>query len=152
MRKFVAIFLSASMLAVSSLPTVSLAALCGDTDLLSNLRASQQASHLKAMQAEDTGHDHAHHHHAAKSHSPELHAGHDHGPVAMSGDMQTNRIECGCGCHHNTDGSPLLTTPHLLQSQAMMHEVSVLRIDMPGMIELEALSVPVALPPPEHLS
>ena len=150
MRKFFAIVLSASMLAVSSLPTVSLAALCGDGDLLSNLRASQHAEHLHAMQVANS--EHVHHQHADAEPATELHEGHNHGPVAMRGDMQRQRIECGCGCHRNTDGSPLLTTPHLLQSVAIEHGSLVVRVEVLPVVPLEALPVSVNLPPPQIFS
>ncbi len=150
MRKFFTIMLSASMLVVSSLPAVSLAALCGDGDLLSNLRASQHAEHQHAMQVANN--EHVHHQHANAKPAAELHEGHNHGPVAVRGDMQRERIECGCGCHRNTDGSPLLTTPHLLRSVAMQHGFLVVRTELLPVVSLEALPVSVNLPPPQIFS
>ncbi len=133
MRKFVAVFLSLSLLIISSAPLSVEAASCAMPE-------------QKTVSEQGMDENHAHHmnHEISVGEDP----GHEHSVVLM-GDWQTDRIECGCGCHRNVDSLPHLLAPHMIDSAGFRAgEISVMASIQPVTILLmTAMQVP--LPPPQ---
>lgn len=126
MRKLLVMMMSVTVLIVSSVPMSAVAAIC-DIPVHSSSSAGMAAD----MQSE---HD--------------IHADHEHG-MALDGDWQHERIECGCGCHNSADSLPHLLAPHMTSDTIQMAEH--LSIAVPVRLEMawQMRAVRVPLPPPQ---
>jgi len=133
MRKFVAVFLSLSLLIISSVPLSVQAAACA------------MPEHVAVG---DQGTDN-HAHHMNHEVSVEEDQGHEH-KMALMGDWQKDRVECGCGCHRSVDNLPHLLAPHMIDN-AGFHagEVSIMVSIQPVTILL-LTAAQVSLPPPQQ--
>jgi len=130
MRKLISMMMTCTLLFISIMPTVSLAAMCKMT--------VSGASSIEQMAAEYAGQYH-------QDHKQSMH----HHEDMMHGDWQTCRIECGCGCHRHLDSLPHLLSPHMMSESADLPEVQSI-----GIAEYYAYSqifyIPlVQLPPPD---
>jgi len=90
MRKFVSLFISLTIVLISSIPLVPISSACDGSDTL---------SHAAAMLDSDP---HIHHHPAIEVSTNNL---------AKAAD-KTCQIECGCGCHNSIDSLPHALAPH----------------------------------------
>jgi len=71
-----------------------------------------------------------------------------HTDVEMSGDLQTCRIECGCGCHQHLDSLPHVLSPHIVpQVASLSNHVSVNVSDTYRYSQISYVPM-VQLPPP----
>ncbi|OIO74745.1 MAG: hypothetical protein AUJ57_01655 [Zetaproteobacteria bacterium CG1_02_53_45] len=132
MRKVVAVFLTWSLLIISSAPLSVEVADCAMPDF--------ERIHEQGMD------EHAHHMNHDASVSTDQ--GHEH-RVALMSDWQTDRIECGCGCHRNIDSLPHLLAPHAISSAGFQAGVTSVSLSVkPAAIWLSAAAL-VPLPPPQ---
>ena len=69
--------------------------------------------------------------------------------VHMSKDMQTCRIECGCGCHHSFDTLPHLLSPHMVAQVQSLPEIQALNISIDYIASDFHHTLKVAVPPPD---
>jgi hypothetical protein len=69
--------------------------------------------------------------------------------VEMSQDMQTCRIECGCGCHQQLDSLPHLLSPHIVTQVQISPEIKALKISKDYISSIFHHTIKVALPPPD---
>lgn len=99
MRNLISMFMTCTLLIISCMPSVSLAAMCAMP-----LPASASIEKLAAEYADKH-----------QNHTMAMTLQHD---DMMHGDWQTSRIECGCGCHQHLDSLPHLLSPHIM-SQAV---------------------------------
>jgi len=127
MRRFISIFLSAVLLVVSSAPLVSAVA------------CDMPPAHAAAMQVEDI--------HAALS-IPHMH-GENHHTTALSMDLDTCRLECGCGCQRSIDSLPNLLAPHVLSTLANDFSTGATSLVIKIEPILYGLAPGVDLPPPD---
>jgi len=121
MRRFTALLLTFTLLAVSSLPTVAEAATCS------------AAAHRLALQHTDSVATTTiiHHHHAL-----------------LNDDWQGCRIECGCGCHRNMDVLPHLLAPSTLSIDALPILVGTGYLPVFSVATLHDRPQPPSPPPP----
>ena len=133
MRKFLALFLACSLLAVSSVPAVAMATECAPA---MHEQMHEQTHELHDMDA------HADH---GVAHEPVMHE-HD---QALAGDWQHDRIECGCGCHRSIDSLPHLLAPHALTLSSDTIEIASAPSAPQPVAGLIAVTVRVPVPPPQ---
>jgi len=133
MRKVLALFLTATLLCVSSVPALAEAASCAGPELAASV----------AM-----GDEHASHHDDGLE---EVHLGHDH-RTGLQGDWQKERIECGCGCHNSIDSLPHLLAPHNIDTAVFHMGVDSLAaaVGFEPVFFYRAARIPV--PPPQLIS
>lgn len=135
MRKLLAIWMSATLLTVSTVPILADAAACAMPEHAPSMQESMADSHHHAMHMDDP--------HATHGHAMERTA------MQVQIDWQSCRIECGCGCHRNVDSLPQLLAPHIVSSSACIFEPESLPAVQEQEPVLEALAVRVPLPPPQ---
>jgi len=74
-----------------------------------------------------------------------------HTDAEMSGDLQTCRIECGCGCHQHLGSLPHVLSPHIVpQVASLSNHVSVNVSDTYRYSQI--FYVPMVQLPPPNLS
>jgi hypothetical protein len=71
-----------------------------------------------------------------------------HHNMAMSHDMQTCRIECGCGCHQQLDSLPHLLSPHIVMQPQILADVPSVQISKDYTTHTFFYTSKVLLPPP----
>jgi len=125
----ISIFLSAVLLLVSSAPLVSAVA------------CDMPPAHAAAMQGEDI--------HTASSMS-HMH-GESHHAIALSTDLDTCRLECGCGCHRSIDSLPNLLAPHSADAGIQPENVNVERATSAPCIRLSPRVLSLTSPPPDFV-
>jgi len=133
MRKLISIWVACTLLFITTMPTASLAAMCA-LSTVAPVNIAEMANQ-QVMQ-----------------HHPDMHEPVQmmhHTDAEMSGDWQTCRIECGCGCHRHLDSLPHALSPHIIPQVADL-------MDIPHAFIVENYSysqltyVPmVQLPPPD---
>jgi len=132
MRKLISIWVACTLLLITTLPTASLAAMCGlstATPINIEAMANKQAMH----------HQNTHRTMQMMHHTN----------AEMSGDLQTCRIECGCGCHQHLDSLPHALSPHIVpQVAALSNHVSVNVSDTYRYSQIFYVPM-VQLPPPD---
>jgi len=111
MRKLISIWVACTLLFITTMPTASLAAMCA----LSTVApvSIEKIASQQVMQ-----------------HHPDMHEPVQmmhHTDAEMSGDWQTCRIECGCGCHQHLDSLPHLLSPHIMSQATDLPENEVVQ-------------------------
>jgi hypothetical protein len=104
MRKLISIWVACTLLFITTMPTASLAAMCA-LSTTGSISIEEMASQQTMM-------------HHSDMHKP-MQMMH-HTDAAMSGDWQTCRIECGCGCHQHMDSLPHVLSPHIVPQLASL--------------------------------
>ncbi|MDQ6964316.1 MAG: hypothetical protein Q9M13_05275 [Mariprofundales bacterium] len=126
MRRCVALLLTFTLLAVSSLPALSDAATCAmPTDTSAELGSDRVTA------AHDTRGTN-------QLHADQLHSSSDNHCY----------IECGCGCHPSLDTLPHLLAPSALQHITLLHAVTVTRAAPIAANPTEGRHLPLSTPPP----
>jgi histidinol-phosphate/aromatic aminotransferase/cobyric acid decarboxylase-like protein len=71
--------------------------------------------------------------------------------MALAGDWQKDRIECGCGHHNSIDSLPHLLAPHMTSVVIQMTDQpsAAVPIQLDAVWQTSAVRVP--LPPPQYL-
>ncbi len=133
MRKLISIWVACTLLFITTMPTVSLAAMCA-LSTVAPVSIEEMASQ-QVMQ------------HHVDMHKPMqmIH----HMNAEMSGDWQTCRIECGCGCHQHLDSLPHALSPHIVPQVASLPDnLSVAISETYSYSQIFYVPV-VQLPPPD---
>ncbi|MDQ6955696.1 MAG: hypothetical protein Q9M21_00725 [Mariprofundaceae bacterium] len=115
------------MLLITCMPSISLASACGIPE--------QATMSIESMSAQEKLKHHQHM--VQKNHH-----------VHMNKDMQTCRIECGCGCHHQLDSLPHLLSPHIVAQAQSLPEIKALNISRDYIASAFQYTIKVAVPPP----
>jgi len=139
MRKLFTMFMSITLLFVSSVPMLSEAASC------------ELPAHEIAMQ-EATMHEFGVHENL--SGMPTGHASNAEQHVrlaALTGDLPLNRIECGCGCHRSIDALPHLLAPHLFSLALSLNDVASVPVAPQSFAMPVTIAVAIPVPPPRKL-
>ncbi len=127
MRKLISTWMTCTLLLITCMPSISLASACD---------ISEQASmNIESMSAQ-----------AKLKHHQEMVQKIHH--VHMNKDMQTCRIECGCGCHHQLDSLPHLLSPHIVTQTQTLPEVTSLQVSENYSFSVFYYTLKVAVPPP----
>jgi len=66
----------------------------------------------------------------------------------MNKHMQTCRIECACGCHHQLDSLPHLLSPYIVTQAQVLLEINTLNISKAYRTSVFQYTIKVAVPPP----
>jgi len=93
MRKLISIWMTCTLLFISSIPTVAVAAMCGATNVDST--HIEEMAEMQSTEHQETSMSTNHH-------------------DMMDKDWQTCRIECGCGCHQHLDSLPHVLSPYVI--------------------------------------
>ena len=128
MRKLVSIWMTCTLLLITCMPSISLADTCG--------MSKQATMSLEAMSAQEM----------IKYHQNMVQKKQH---VHMRKDMQTCRIECGCGCHHSFDTLPHLLSPHMVAQVQSLPEIEALNISIDYIASDFHHTLKVAVPPPD---
>lgn len=133
MRKLISIWVACTLLFITTMPTASLAAMC-ELSTVAPVSIEEMASQ-QVMQ-----------------HHPDMHKSMQmmhHTNAEMSGDLQTCRIECGCGCHQHLDSLPHALSPHIVpQVAALPDNLSVAISETYSYSQIFYVPM-VQLPPPD---
>ena len=129
MQKLVVMMMSMTLLILSSVPMSAVAAIC-DIPVHISAHDEMTADMEHGMLQED---EHVQHEHA----------------MALNGDWQHERIECGCGCHNSSDSLPHLFAPYMTSDTVQMAEYlsAVVPVRFEAAWLVHAVRVP--LPPPQ---
>jgi hypothetical protein len=134
MRKLLVMTMSVTMLIVSSMPMAIGAADCPPPA-------------YEAATAEFVTGDrmHAHNIHQQDEYMQQQYG------MALAGDWQKDRIECGCGHHNSIDSLPHLLAPHMTSAAIQMTDQpsATVPIQFDAVWQTSAKRVP--LPPPQYL-
>ncbi|NWF37497.1 hypothetical protein [Mariprofundus sp. KV] len=133
MRKVLALFLTATLLCVSSVPALAEAASCLGPELVASMTM---------------GDEHEGHHDGGLE---AVHLGHDH-RTGLQGDWQKDRIECGCGCHNSIDSLPHLLAPHNIDTALFQMGVDSVAATTPFEPVLLYRTARIPVPPPQLIS
>jgi hypothetical protein len=129
MRKLIVTIMSATLLIVSSAPMVAAAADCPPAHEAAMTRAgADYHAHVHDLQQQGR-HDHA---------------------MALIGDWQNDRIECGCGCHSSVDSLPHLLAPHMASDAVRMTGQLSIKVSLQPGMAWQSSPVRVPLPPPQY--
>jgi len=78
-----------------------------------------------------------------------MHAAHHHG-IVLNLDLQTSRIECGCGCHRSVDSLPNLLAPHAVSLAGFDAGLVITNVANMNLPVLKPRLLPFPVPPPRH--
>jgi len=149
MRQFVALFMSITLLFVSSVPMLADAASCelpAHAIVMQKIVVQEMAKHAKGMHG--TGlHKNVSEmsmHHASNATEHVRHA-------ALNGDLPLNRIECSCGCHRSVDALPHLLAPHAFSVHPMLVDGFSVPVAPQVFVVPETMEAAIPVPPPRKL-
>lgn len=120
-------------------------------DMAHNGQHDKHAAMMHHDSPEQSGHNHKGHDHQGHDHQNiDQHNGVHIQKKHLTAAEQECRIECGCGCNRNTEGSPQVLSPHVTPTTDFENDEQIVRIEPETLPALQSIDLTTPLPPPKR--